>query len=71
VLNLAFFAAALSTVMWGVIFSTYHIENPLLFWLPTANVVGVALALYVDSDTAELVSSVAGIEQYKYSLKGV
>lgn len=70
-MNLAYFIAALSMIMWGVVFHTFGVTNPLLYWLPLGNIAGIALAQYVDNDTRDLVTSVEGLEQYKYSFKGV
>jgi len=61
----------MSLVAWGVVFNTYYITNPLFYWLPLSNIAGIALAQYIDSDTRDMISSAAGLEQYKYSFKGV
>ena len=58
-------------LMWGIIFYTYSVTNPLLYWLPVGNIAGLALAMYVDRDTMDMVTSAEGIEQFKYSMKGV
>lgn len=70
-LNAAYFICVLSLVMWGVVFYTYNVTNPLLYWLPFSNLLGIMLAHYVDRDSKEMVSSVEGLEQFKYSFKGV
>ena len=70
-LNTAYFVCALSIVMWGVVFCSYGVNNPVLFWLPLGNIAGILLAHYVEKDTNDMVTSAEGLEQYKYSFKGV
>lgn len=70
-LNGAYFIAAFALIAWGVVFNNFHITNPLFYWLPLCNLAGIALAQYIDRDTRDMVSSAAGLDQYKYNFKGV
>lgn len=70
-LNIAYLVAAFTLIAWGVVFHNLHITNPLFFWLPLSNIAGIALAHYIDKDTKDMISSAAGLEQYKYNFKGV
>mmetsp|Transcript_45665 Transcript_45665/g.79845 ORF Transcript_45665/g.79845 Transcript_45665/m.79845 type:complete len:186 (-) Transcript_45665:88-645(-) len=70
-LNIAYLIAAFTLIAWGVVFHNLHITNPLFFWLPLSNIAGIALAQYIDKDTKDMISSAAGLEQYKYNVKGV
>lgn len=70
-LNAAYLISVMSLLGWGIVFQNYGVSNPLLYWLPLGNLAGIVLAHYVDRDTRDLVSSVEGLDQYKYSFKGV
>lgn len=54
-------------ILWGYIFVMNHVTNMLLYWLPTVNLLGFALAVYVDRDMKDLVDQAEGIEKLKYN----
>ncbi len=63
--------AVLSLISWLVLFWNMGVTNPVLYWLPFANIAGLLLATYVDYDSSSLLVSAEGLEKFKYNLKGV
>eukprot|EP01033_Poteriospumella_lacustris_P000102 gene102-gene273 len=54
---------------WSHIFHKHSVTNPILFWLPIADLAGLLLAQYVDFDSLNLVESMDGLENYRYEHK--
>lgn len=54
---------------WGHVFYKHKVSNPVLFWLPMADLAGLLLAQYVDFDSNGLILNVEGLEKYKYNYK--
>jgi hypothetical protein len=56
---------------WTKIFYIRGVTNPILYWIPTADMAALLLAQYVDFDSKGLVNSAEGLENYKYENKSV
>jgi hypothetical protein len=56
-------------VSWCKVFYTHKVTNPLLFWIPMVDLLGLGLALYVHLDSKSLVSLANDLNNYKYSHK--
>jgi hypothetical protein len=63
--------AVLPALFWGLLFWNHAVTNYQLFWLPSVNILGVGLVLYVDQDTAGLVIDAKKIDGLKYEFKKV
>jgi hypothetical protein len=55
---------------WLQVFYVHQVTNPLLFWIPMVDLVGLLLAQYIDFDSNGLILNVEGLEGYKYNYKG-
>lgn len=56
---------------WSHIFFKHGVTNPILFWLPIADLAGLLLAQHVDVDSLSLLQSVESLEGLKYDHKAV
>ncbi len=50
-------------------FYVHKVTNPILFWIPMVDLVGLMLAQYIDFDSNGLIVNVEGLEKYKYNYK--
>ncbi len=60
-----------SLVGWMLVFYQYGVTNWLLYWLPSVNIVGSVIAVYVDRDSKSIFQQVVELENSKYNLKDV
>lgn len=56
---------------WLHVFHKHSITNPIMFWLPLADLAGLLLAQYVDFDSFNLVQSMENLENFRYEHKSV
>lgn len=56
---------------WLRIFYLHSVTNPIFYWMPLADILGLLLALYVDFDSNGLIQLADGLEKYKYENKSV
>lgn len=56
-------------VTWTKIFYIHGVTNPVLYWIPLADMAALLLAQYVDFDAKGLVLSAEGLENYRYDHK--
>jgi hypothetical protein len=56
---------------WSKIFYMHGVTNPVLYWIPLADMLALLLAQYVDFDSKGLILSVQNLENYKYNAKSV
>lgn len=54
---------------WIRVFYVHKVSNPVLVWLPVADLAGLLLAQYVDVDSNGLILNIEGLENYKYNYK--
>lgn len=67
----AYLLAGGTVLAWALIFRQFGVSHPGLYWMPISNILGLALAHYVDYDSTDLVTSAKRLEEFKYSFKGV
>jgi hypothetical protein len=66
-----YLVGAWTLIVWLTIFHRMGVTNPILYWMPFANLGGILLATYVDYDTNSLLASAESLDNFKYNLKGV
>lgn len=63
--------ACANCIFWLFLFWKFEVSNPVLYWLPFADILILLLASYVDKDCKSLLSSTEELEKLKYNCKGV
>lgn len=67
--NIGFFLAFVCLVSWSHIFWKEGVTNLLLYWLPTANLISLLIAVYVDSDVNNMITEADSLNMFKYQPK--
>ncbi len=66
---LAYIVGVVVLIGWVRVFYVHKVTNPILFWIPMVDLVGLLLAQYIDFDSNGLIVNVEGLEKYKYNYK--
>lgn len=61
--------AALVFVGWCKVFYSHNVSNPLLFWIPIVDLLGLGLAQYVHLDSKSLISMASDLQNSRYAHK--
>ena len=68
-LHIGFVLAFICLISWLYIFWLEGVTNPLLYWLPFANIISLLLAVYVDSDVNSMIRETDALNLLKYQPK--
>lgn len=68
-LHIGFLLAFICLISWLYIFWLEGVTNPLLYWLPFANIISLLLAIYVDSDVNSMIREADALNMFKYQPK--
>ena len=67
--NIGFLLAFICLLSWSYIFWKEGVTNPLLYWLPSANLISLLIAIYIDSDVNSMISEADSLNLFKYQPK--
>ena len=68
-INIGFFLAFICLLSWSYIFWKEGVTNPLLYWLPSANLISLLLAVYVDSVVNNMINEADSLNMLKNQKK--